>query len=287
MKLTYLFIIPFILIQSIYAKDTSYKIKDSQDTIINWTEGNFSITVKERIPRVINDVKDPNYGKPDYAFNVSEARNKSYTKAKDKIQIKLVKSIENLPLDDRSTILEKISTDEKFRERFNQYYLLDTGSIQVKYVEDSVMIRSEVSFWGKNGIMNYIPLYFGKEPFPKFSNSGYPSEYSGLVIDARHLPVKPALLPRITSDKGLDIYSYLMVNKNYAIDKGLVSYQTNPVLAMSDKRVGNKPFFVVAQTVSGANHTNLTIPTVEAIKLLSHPNTINNLRMCRVIILIN
>ena len=280
-------IISLLFSTSVFSIDLSFKTKDAQDTIIDWTTGKISITVKERIPKVINDVNDPLYGKNNNAFNVSESRNKSYKKAKDSINIKLARAVETLLLDDRSSILDKINTDEKFRERFNEFYLLDHESIHIKYVEDSVQINSGISITGKDGIMNFIDMEFGKEQFPEFNEPGYPSEYTGLIVDARHLDVKPTLLPRISTDKGLDVYSYHFVNKNYAIDKSLVSYQKDPVVAMTDKRIGSKPYFVIAQSVYGANKTNLSIPTEDAIKLLGHKNTKVNLKMCRVIILLS
>lgn len=84
----------------------------------------------------------------------------------------------------------------------------------------------------------------------------------------------------------MDIYSQYLVNRDYAIEQGLALFQIDPMHAMEDKRVGNKPYFVVANSVSGEVKTNFSIATVDAVKLLSHPETRKNLKMCKVIILL-
>ena len=63
-------------------------------------------------------------------------------------------------------------------------------------------------------------------------------------------------------------------------------YMSDPVQAMKDKRVGENPYFILATNVTGKNKTKLTIPTKEAMKILSSKETKKNLKKCKVIILL-
>lgn len=266
--------------------DNSIKTAISSDAVVDWSKGKVYISVKEKLSKVAVDSRDPDYGKESVAFNITEARNKAFIRARENIKLKSVRAIETLVLNDRSTILDRINSDPIFRERFNQFYLLPPESLNVRYIEDSLSIDSSIALLGKDGVMNYITMGFGDESFPEFKDTNLPVEYTGLILDARHLKALPSLLPRIVTSEGLEIYSYHLVNKNYAIDKGMASYQKNPLQAMSDKRVGEKPYFLVAQSTTGPNQSSFVVPTEDAIKLLSHPKTKLHLKMCRVIILL-
>ena len=52
-------------------------IKDFFGTVVNWTKLQISLDVSEKLPRVIIDVNDSEYGKENTAYNISEARNKA------------------------------------------------------------------------------------------------------------------------------------------------------------------------------------------------------------------
>ncbi|MCB1160642.1 MAG: hypothetical protein KDK45_24290, partial [Leptospiraceae bacterium] len=208
-------------------------------------------------------------------------------KARENVKIKLYRLIENLQLDDKYSILDKLHADEKFRINFNQIHTQDVGFYSVSYKNNYATVDSYIPILGKRGIMNFVALEMGTEDFPVFQEAKYPVKYTGLIVDARHLKgAKPSLFPRIKTDDGLDIYSQYLVNRDYAIEQGLALFQIDPMHAMEDKRVGNKPYFVVANSVSGEVKTNFSIATVDAVKLLSHPETRKNLKMCKVIILL-
>jgi len=261
-------------------------IKDFFGTVVNWTKLQISLDVSEKLPRVIIDVNDSEYGKENTAYNISEARNKSLLKAKEKIKIHFIRSIESIRLNENFTILERVNVDEKFRERFNEFFLNESSEIKVKYIQDEVYVESLTKLMGARGLLNYLDMEYDSENFPEFPSISVSEAYSGLIIDARHLEVSPSLFPKIITDKGLEIYSTNFVNKNFAIDNGFVIYLNDPVKAMKHQRVGENPYFVVATNVIGKNKTIVTIPTKEAIKILSSKDTRKNLKKCKVIILL-
>ncbi|MCB1190225.1 MAG: hypothetical protein H7A23_08145 [Leptospiraceae bacterium] len=262
-------------------------VQDFFNTIINWSGHYIYIKVNETLPRVVVDVEDPDYGKEHTNFNVTEARNKSLRKAKERTLIHIVRTIENLYLDEDYTILKKVHEDESFRERFNQFLLDEPQNLKSKYVNNQVIVESKITFTGKEGLLNYLSVDYGVEEFPEFMKIPKPSSYTGLILDARHLDAKPALLPKIITDHGLEIYSSFLVDKNFAIAHGMASFQKEPKLAMKDSnKVGINPYYVVALNSTGKNNTVFTIPTDDAIKILATEQTRKNLKKCKVIILL-
>ena len=275
-----------IFISSVYGID--FISQDFFGAKINWNEMNVSFQVTEKLPRVIIDTKDIEYGKPGTAFNISEARNKAQLKAREKINLQLVRSIETIRVDDDYTIIQKIQNDPIFREKVNEYFQLEKSELKVNYNKDRVTVESVLPLKGQYGLINFIDLEFGTEKFPELIAEDIvrPSNYTGLVLDARHLDAEPSLFPRITTEKGIEIYSYHLVNKNSVIDNGMVLYQSNPDEAINNKRVGKNPLYILALTTVGKNKTGYSITSDDAKSLLVSKETKNALRKCSVIILL-
>ena len=88
MKRLLILALVYILSSQTFANDKSQLImKDFFDTVVNWSTLQISLNVSQKLPRVIIDSEDSEYGKENTAYNISEARNKSLLKAKEKIKI--------------------------------------------------------------------------------------------------------------------------------------------------------------------------------------------------------
>ncbi|MCX7999584.1 MAG: hypothetical protein N3A69_11645, partial [Leptospiraceae bacterium] len=85
----------------------------------------------------------------------------------------------------------------------------------------------------------------------------------------------------------LELYSPRLVYKNLALDNGYAKYYDKLENAVKDKKVGDKPYILLAQSVLGKNKTDFSIPTFEAKKILAHPQTKENIKRCAVIFLIS
>ncbi len=278
----YLFFFSLILFSE--NKNNDLVREDFFNTKINWTKMEMNLKISEKIPRVIIDVYDKDYGKENTAYNISEARNKTLILAREKIKIQFARSIENLILSDEGLFKDKINSSLDFRERFNEFYQNDNYEFKVKYVQDNVLLDSSLKLLGKNGLISYIDFKYNTEIFPEFLEKKNFSTYSGLILDARHLNFEPSLFPKILTDKGLEIYSNLFVDKNSVIEKGMVLYLKDPKVAMLHKRVNENPYFLLALNV--IDKVNLSISTNDAIKILSNEETKKNLKKCKVIILV-
>ncbi|MCE9502003.1 MAG: hypothetical protein K8R21_16095 [Leptospira sp.] len=260
--------------------------KDFFDTRINWSTMKITSTVTEVIPAVVFEQKDPRFGKDSTALNLTAARNKSLLKAKERLSINLFTAIENMKIDSYTSMLDRISQDEKFREKYNRIFEISEKDFSFRIIDNKIQAEAGIPFTGKNGLLNFLEINFGSEPFPEFPEIPSPSSYSGLIVDARHLNAVASLFPRITTDRGIEIYSPELVSRNYAIDTGMVSFQTDPILAKRNSRAGINPYYVVALSATGKDKTDFSIPTEDAMRIMASKNSVQNLRKCRVIILL-
>lgn len=83
--------------------------------------------------------------------------------------------------------------------------------------------------------------------------------YSGLIIDAREIDVKPALMPKVLDEKGSVIYSSANMQKEDAVKTGVVGYAKEVDAAKKHPRVTETPIVIAALKGSGENRSDVVI----------------------------
>jgi hypothetical protein len=111
--------------------------------------------------------------------------------------------------------------------------------------------------------------------------------YTGLIVDARGLGVKPAMAPRILNEDGKEVYGSAWISRDYAVREGMVGYLKDPVTAQTNPRVTNKPLMVKALKVSGDARVDTVITNADAAMLQGASENLSMLQKCRVIILVD
>ncbi len=92
------------------------------------------------------------------------------------------------------------------------------------------------------------------------------AKYSGLIIDATEVGVKPALSPRITDEAGTPLYALEMISPNSLREHGVARFVRSVDIAKKDGRVGKTPL-VIKALVLGAANTDIQISAEDAAKL--------------------
>ncbi len=110
--------------------------------------------------------------------------------------------------------------------------------------------------------------------------------YSGLVVDARNLGAQPAFLPRIVDEKGNVVYSLQFARRNYAVELGLVKYDSDFSRAIADERVADHPLVVKAVGVQGTHSADIVLSHSDALMIHAAAANQNFLQRCRVIVLV-
>jgi hypothetical protein len=111
--------------------------------------------------------------------------------------------------------------------------------------------------------------------------------YTGLIVDARGLGVRPAMAPKILNEDGKEVYGSAWINRDYAVREGMVGYLKDPAAAQTNPRVTDKPMIVKAIKVSGDARVDTVISNADAAALQSASQNLSMLEKCRVIILVD
>jgi hypothetical protein len=111
--------------------------------------------------------------------------------------------------------------------------------------------------------------------------------YTGLIVDARGLNIKPAMAPKILNEDGKEVYGSAYINRDWAVREGMVGYLKDPVAAQANPRVTDKPLMVKALKVSGDGRVDMVISNADAASLQSASENLNMLQKCRVIVLVD
>jgi len=111
--------------------------------------------------------------------------------------------------------------------------------------------------------------------------------YTGLIVDARGLGIRPAMAPKILNEEGKEIYGSAWVNRDYAVREGMVGYLKDPAAAQTNPRVTDKPMTVKAMKVSGDGRVDMVISNADATTIQGAAQNLSMLQKCRVIILVD
>jgi hypothetical protein len=111
--------------------------------------------------------------------------------------------------------------------------------------------------------------------------------YTGLVVDARGLGVRPALLPRVITESGEEVYSFALVDRGWAIQHGLAVYSRSVPAARSYPRVASRPLTIRALAAAGVHQTDIVVSTVDAQLLLGSPQNLAFLEKARVMVVVD
>jgi hypothetical protein len=111
--------------------------------------------------------------------------------------------------------------------------------------------------------------------------------YTGLVIDARGLGVKPAMAPKVLSEGGQEVYGFSVVDRNWVIQQGMAGYSKDLTAAQAHERVTDRPLTLKARAAAGANKTDVVISNVDAELLLASGQHLAFLEKARVMLVVD
>lgn len=110
--------------------------------------------------------------------------------------------------------------------------------------------------------------------------------YTGLIIDARGLGVKPAMSPQVLDEAGSAVYSATSVSREYALQMGLVGYAKDVESAKANDRVGTTPLVIKAKGKQGEKAADVVLSGEDAARLRQITQSQSFLTHCRVIIVL-
>src|SRR5262249_62090949 len=106
--------------------------------------------------------------------------------------------------------------------------------------------------------------------------------YTGLIVDARGLGVKPAMAPKVVSEGGQEVYGFSVVDRNWVIQQGMAGYAKDLRAAQAHERVSDRPLTIKGVRVTGANSTDIVIANTDAELMLTSGTNLGFLEKARV-----
>lgn len=162
--------------------------------------------------------------------------------------------------------------------------------IDTAYMSDgSVEVTMVMSLGGEFANVILPPPPVGTEfPMPPPGTEMPASQvFTGLVIDARGLGARPAMAPKIVDESGKEIYGSAMVNREFAVQQGMVGYAKDLGAAQGNNRVTDRPVTIKALRTSGAAKCDVVISDSDAAKLTSAAENLSFLQKCRVMVVLD
>ena len=98
--------------------------------------------------------------------------------------------------------------------------------------------------------------------------------FTGMVVDARGIQARPAMAPKIVDESGQEVYSAMMVDREFAVQQGMTGYardlssaQANPRLANPGPPQYRNPITVKGIRTDGPGKVNIVIANIDAQKI--------------------
>lgn len=128
------------------------------------------------------------------------------------------------------------------------------------------------------------PLAAQKDPSSPIRDA---DGYSGLIVDARGIGARPALVPVLVDESGKEVYSPAFVSREYAVQKGVCEYTRSMEGIEQSPRVMPKPLLIKGFRTMGQHGCNIVISNADAFKLRDASTNLHFLKQCRVIIVLD
>lgn len=113
------------------------------------------------------------------------------------------------------------------------------------------------------------------------------SVFTGLVVDAKGLGLRPAMAPKIVDENGAEVYGSRYVSRDWAVKIGMVGYEKDVNRARTNDRVTNNPLVVRALKVAGPNKADIVVSNADAANIKAAASNMNFLDKCKVMFIVD
>jgi hypothetical protein len=135
-----------------------------------------------------------------------------------------------------------------------------------------------------------VPAPTGSVPAQAVKASESPSApvvYTGMVVDARGVQARPAMLPRIFDEDGKEVYGLANVDRECAVKQGISGYTHDLTAAQTNQRAGANPITIKALRSSGSGKSDIIISNADAQNIRLSAKSASFLNQCKVMIVLD
>lgn len=198
----------------------------------------------------------------------------------------LLEAVKGVRVDSTTLVENFMVTNDTIRTEVNGF-VQGATIMDKKYMSDgSVEVTVGMKLTGALAD-SLLPKTPGAQPTSFGAPINPAQAYTGLIVDARGLGIRPAMSPKILNEDGLEVYGSAWVNRDYAVREGMVGYLKDPAGAQSNPRVTDKPMMVKAVKATGEGRVDVVVSNADAAMLHGAAQNLSFLEKCRVIILVD
>ncbi|HNX24240.1 MAG TPA: hypothetical protein PKG60_09335 [Spirochaetota bacterium] len=214
-------------------------------------------------------------------LSISEARNISYDRAKEKALIDAVNAINEIQVDNEKKVKDLVLNDMVVRQNIAK--VIEEYSHYKDRPEGYLSSACDLEF-NLGYLLTAINYSFPGDMFPVIDKIEISTMYTSLIVDVRGLGIKPMLIPAVLNENGLEVYNKNFIKPSDAVKYNPVSYVHSEKEAIKHKKAGKHPLFCAAlKNMNG----NPVISDNDIKKMFSHKKNIEYLSKCRVIFIID
>lgn len=111
--------------------------------------------------------------------------------------------------------------------------------------------------------------------------------FTGLVVDAKGLGVRPVMVPKILDENNQEVYGSAFVSREYAVQRGMSGYARNLKEILNHERVADHPLVVKGLKALYPGRSEIVISNADASKLRGTSESLYFMKKCRVIIVVD
>ena len=127
------------------------------------------------------------------------------------------------------------------------------------------------------------PVKVPEKPLPRPADL---PPFTGVVLDARGLGMKPALMIRVLDEGGMELYRGQYVPQEKAAQNGLALFSRDLTAAQTNPRVGKNPLTLKGSKVNPANPSDIILAEENARKMAPSAQKGTFLEECRVMVVL-
>jgi hypothetical protein len=220
--------------------------------------------------------------------NPAQSRAIAKSRAETLARSQLYDLIEKLQVDSAHNVKALIDRQqvrlEALRESLSRCRVVD-----IAYLEDG-SVKATVAFKLNGPFADLVlpkdikviePVVQPKRPEKK---SDAPT---GLVVDCGGFSVEPAMAPSIVDEQGEVVYGSPYASRDYAVERGMVSYAKNLAAAQSNPRVAPRSLTVKGIRTSKTGPCDIVISNADAAEIRGSASNLRVMHRCRVIIVVD
>ena len=214
--------------------------------------------------------------------------------AKVSAQQNLLMTIKQLPVSSTDRVDTLVGFDQLFMAKI-QELVKNAPVIKQAYLSDGTLwITIEFRLWGAftqlilpsevKQIETITPIDSSLKDDKIKSDE---PEWTGLIVDARGVGLKSALVPYILDDLGGQVYGPEFISRDFAVQWGMCGYTSDVNAAPKIDRVGQNPLTVKAIRATGHEPTDIVISAVDASRIRAASEHVVILREGKVIVVVD